>query len=220
MAADTPELTHMTNQFAASIERAADLVKTRAAFLLLAPPYELDLVYVDVKEARASVAEISWREFGQHVSRICEYLGALLAAEGSESEAAMSARLKRPGRHDASVAEELGLVKQKLYNAALQERYDLKQSSKAPSFSGVDWDVKIKVDDAALNLHPSPYATVRIRVQRDFATDLYSLFGGRKFESLQLNFSIEEVDFLRAVLGRVRESLSTARQAEATESDQ
>ena len=35
-------------------------------------------------------------------------------------------------------------TKKYLYNDRLQRRYNLKKSSKAPSFSDIDWDIKTK----------------------------------------------------------------------------
>ena len=79
------------------------------------------------------------------------------------------------GRREAYVAE----VKSRLYDAYLQRRYDLKKSSKAPSFNGVDWDVKVKRFDASSEeFQPFPYATLRLSFQRDFEDSAFSLLGG------------------------------------------
>ena len=95
-----------------------------------------------------------------------------------------------------------------LYDTYIQNRYDLKKSSKAPSFNGVDWDLKVKRYDANLDdFHAFPYATLRLSYQRDFEDSAFAILGGRTFDSVQLNFSKDEVDHLIRVLFRVRERL-------------
>ena len=99
-------------------------------------------------------------------------------------------------------------VKSRLYDDYLQRRYDLKKSSKAPSFNGVDWDVKVKRFDANVDdFQPFPYATLRLSFQRDFEDSAFAVLGGRTFDSVQVNFSRDEIDHLIRVLSRTRERL-------------
>ena len=99
-------------------------------------------------------------------------------------------------------------VRDHLYDDHLQRRYDLKKSSKAPSFTNVDWDIKVKHYDANLeSFVPFPYATFRIAFQKDFEDSPFVFFGGRAMDSVQINFSIDEIDHLRRVLLRARERL-------------
>jgi hypothetical protein len=79
----------------------------------------------------------------------------------------------------------------------------LKRSSKAPAFSSVDWDVKVKVQDAEIAVEETPYATLRIKYQRDFGGDSFAIFGGRTFDSMQVNVTAEEIDYFIKVLQRV-----------------
>ena len=99
-------------------------------------------------------------------------------------------------------------VKSRLYDDYLQRRYDLKKSSKAPSFNGVDWDVKVKRFDANVDdFQPFPYATLRLSFQRDFDDSAFAVLGGRTFDSVQVNFSRDEIDHFIRVLSRTRERL-------------
>lgn len=99
-------------------------------------------------------------------------------------------------------------VKSRIYDDYLQRRYDLKRSSKAPSFNGVDWDVKVKRFDANFDdFQAFPYATLRLSFQRDFDDSPFAILGGRTFDSVQINFSKDEVDHLIRVPSRTRERL-------------
>ena len=107
-------------------------------------------------------------------------------------------------------------VRSRLYDAYLQRRYDLKKSSKAPSFNGVDWDVKVKRFDANFDdFQPFPYATLRLSFQRDFEDSAFAILGGRTFDSVQINFSRDEIDHLIRVLSRTRERLATLEDEQA-----
>ena len=107
-------------------------------------------------------------------------------------------------------------VKSRLYDDYLQRRYDLKKSSKAPSFNGVDWDVKVKRFDANVDdFRPFPYATLRLSFQRDFEDSAFAILGGRTFDSIQVNFSRDEIDHLIRVLSRTRERLVTLEEEQA-----
>ena len=71
-------------------------------------------------------------------------------------------------------------VKSSLYDDYLQGRYDLKRSSKAPSFNGIDWDIKVKQYDANFDeFRPFAYATLRLSFQRDFEDSAFSVLGGQ-----------------------------------------
>ena len=124
---------------------------------------------------------------------------------GSDTQAAQKQRI-------AYVEE----VKSRLYDSYLQRRYDLKKSSKAPSFNGVDWDVKVKRFDANVDdFQPFPYATLRLSFQRDFEDSAFAILGGRTFDSVQINFSKDEVDHLIRVLSRTRERLAALEDEQA-----
>jgi hypothetical protein len=94
-------------------------------------------------------------------------------------------------------------------DSALRRRYDLKRSSKAPSFSHVDWDIKVKYHDASIDpFDPIPYATFRISFQREFEDSAFAVLGGRTFDSVQVNFSKDEIDYIGKVFVAARERLA------------
>ena len=102
---------------------------------------------------------------------------------------------------------EIENVRDRLYDSHLQQRYDLKKSSKAPSFTSIDWDIKIKHFDAKLSdFKPFPYATCRLSYQREFDQSPLTLFG-RAFDAVQINLSVDEIDYLSRVLATIRERL-------------
>ena len=83
-------------------------------------------------------------------------------------------------------------------------------------FNGVDWDVKVKRFDASFDdFQPYPYATVRLSFQRDFEDSAFAILGGRTFDSVQINFSKDEVDHLIRVLSRTRERLAALEEEQA-----
>ena len=101
--------------------------------------------------------------------------------------------------------EEIKNVQEGLYDENLQKRYELKRSSKAPSFNQVDWDIKVKHFDAKVdNFQSFPYATFRIEVQRSFEDTPFTFFGGRTFESVQVNIVKDEIDYFIRVLATAR----------------
>ena len=115
-------------------------------------------------------------------------------------------------QHRAHIEE----VKSHLYDGCLQRRYDMKKSSKEPSFNGVDWDVKVKHFDAGLgDFQPFPYATLRLSFQRDFEDSAFAVLGGKTFDSVEISFSKDEVDHLIRVLSGTRERLVSLEKEQA-----
>jgi len=107
---------------------------------------------------------------------------------------------------EKELREKLEQVKKHLWNEHLQKRYNLKKSSKAPSFTDIDWDIKIKHADAKLEpLEPFPYATCRIAFQKEFDRSTQSFFNA--FGSVQINFSVDEIHYLQRVLTTIEERL-------------
>jgi len=94
-----------------------------------------------------------------------------------------------------------------LIDDRLRARYQLKVSSKAPAFASIDWDVKMKTFDARLGPLQLPYATLKIRWQREFEMEAESFFGRNIFDSVQINFAREEVEYLMHELEVVRRRL-------------
>ena len=184
------------------------------AFVLMTPPYSVEFTFPDraARTSWLSQAGISPQEFAKQSERVAWLLHALLNGIDAEGLANRLSRHEK-GEPDTATVEDyqrdMDFVRARVYTDRLQNRWDLKQSSKAPSFSAIDWDVKVKVADADREVASIPYATVRLRFQRDFGHDPYALFGGRAFDSVQVNFSPDEIEYVRNVLSRALESLES-----------
>lgn len=103
-------------------------------------------------------------------------------------------------------------VRSALVDNHLTRRYQLKRLSKAPAFSDIDWDVKLKITDALDEAFaPFPYATIKLKYQLGFE-------GVRGFpflpmsdqDSVQVNFTSDELSYLITSLEHARESLERA----------
>ena len=111
---------------------------------------------------------------------------------------------------NSRIADDARAVREQLFDEKLRRRYNLKRSSKAPSFNQVDWDIKVKRYDAKVEIfEPFPYATFRLSFQRDFDDSPFAVFGGRTFDSVQVNFSRDEIDYLVRVLSAASRQLAT-----------
>ena len=115
------------------------------------------------------------------------------------------------GQDESRLLTMVEQVKTTLHDTHLQARYDLKKSSKAPSFTGIDWDIKMKLEDGSMEtLTQFPYATCKIRYQREFELNPWSILSGRGFEAVQINVSIDEVKHLLRVFRTIKERLDAA----------
>ena len=184
-------------------------------FISLSPPFSVTLeVDRTVMRDTLSQAKLTEKEFRDASNQVGLILLNVLNrteeryiqrgdAEGP-TDLSGSVTHTTPEEREANVKE----VKSRLYDDYLQNRYDLKKSSKAPSFNGVDWDVKVKHYDANFDeFQPFPYTTLRLSFQRDFEDSAFAILGGRTFDSVQINFSKDEVDYLIRILSRARERL-------------
>lgn len=115
-------------------------------------------------------------------------------------------RAEHRARYDA--------VASALVDDHLQRRYQLKRLSKAPAFADIDWDIKMKIADASVRegFEPFPYATLKLSYDKAFedGASPYPFLADRKPESVQVNFTIDEIEYLMNVLGRARDSLANA----------
>jgi len=111
------------------------------------------------------------------------------------------------------LVEEIKLVKEKLFNSDIQDRYDLKINSKAPSFTNLDWDIKIKVVDSKLEDIHLPYATCKFSYQKEFEYSPLTILGSNAFNSLQINFSVEDIDYIIKVFSNIKGHLAKQKEA-------
>lgn len=179
----------------------ADSVKQGSAFILLTPPYSIEFAFIDPRELEAALKreKIERGEFNEVAGHISKLLLAILA----DHEEATIKQLSEKESPPDVIRDQLAASKASLYSDQLQCRYNLKRSSKAPSFAEIDWDVKIKVEDAYHKVDDFPYATLKLKYQREFSGDPFTLLGGRTFDSVQVNFSGDELEYLQKVIARV-----------------
>lgn len=200
--------------FATALRLLGDLKAQGELFIALTPPFgaslEIDRHALQVALGEHHASEADFRRHANEAGIILfailsdsvdQFIEVRMQAEDEGADAPMD----RDGLEHA-VAQ----IRDTLWDDHVQRRYDLKKSSKAPSFTNVDWDIKVKhVDGNLENFVPFPYATFRFSFQKDFDDSPFVLFGGRALDSVQINFSIDEIDHLSRVLFRVREHLET-----------
>lgn len=195
------------------------LVQANDCFVLLKPPFgaalevrdrspiealaEQGISRAEREEAIADIAGLLWYAL---VDRVEEYVEYRMAEDVSGDVEAGDAK--------TGSAEEwtsrAGAVASTLVDDGLRSRYRLKRLSKAPAFTDIDWDVKVKVDDAGESgLEPFPYVTVKLKFQRDFGDEPFWL-GGTTVDSVQVNFSTEELEYVIHSLQRSRDAMVRA----------
>ena len=206
----------MTGNNGSILEEVIEVLSTLKSegelFIALTPPFatsiEIDRKVLDRELEKQGLTE---QEFRSSINEINLILLHILNDEvtpyvNSRVQDAMDLLNEDAAR--SQVSERVELVRSRLYDEGLQRRYDTKRSSKAPSFSQIDWDIKVKHFDAGVDLvAPFPYATVRLSFQRDFDASFLTVLGGRIFDSVQVNFSKDEIDYLTRVLATAKEHL-------------
>lgn len=181
-------------------------------FISLIPPFELSFeVDRDTLDRCLRESDLSNADFRKQ-SNIIEIR--LLAILGRTEEHFIESRIERLELKDEKIEQEkeklhkeLESVRNALWNQHLQDRYDLKASSKAPWFTGIDWDTKLKTRDSKVESIHFPYATCRIAYQIEFGGSPLALLGGKNFDSMQMNFSIDEIEYLIRVFTSIRRYL-------------
>lgn len=95
-----------------------------------------------------------------------------------------------------------------LIDDTVERRYRLKMTSKAPAFASIDWDLKIKTFDGKVGELRLPYATVKISFQRHFELEPETLFSRNLFDSVQINMTSDEVEYLVREFELIRSKLN------------
>jgi hypothetical protein len=182
-------------------------------FISLKPPFTVDFeIPRDVLTQELKSSRLTEKEFLRFSDEISAMLDATLCDEANRYIEARIQRsldtreLKKPeiAARRALLTEEIEMVRAELFSKHLEGRYDLKKSSKAPTFTDVDWDVKVKTQDFKLGKLNFPYATFRITFQRNFRDDPLTLFAAPTFDSMQINFTLDEIDYLVQALEKAR----------------
>ena len=191
-----------------SLERS---VAENKCFILLRPPFPVAIEVRD-RETFDALAEqgVTRAERDEAVRDITDLVLAALQEQADEYIAHRTADDETDQAGEWS--SRANSVAAALVDERLQSRYLLKRLSKAPAFSDVDWDVKLKVGDASEpDLKRFPYATIKLKFQRDFSDDPWSwIGGGSTVESVQVNFTRDELDYLIHSLEGSRDALLAA----------
>jgi len=116
------------------------------------------------------------------------------------------------------IAEEKSLLERKLQvikgtliDDRLSQRYFLKDHAKAPYFVDFDWEVNVKHSDSEVDMaQPLPYATCRLRYARPGARPRFPW--AQSVESIQIDWTEEEIDYIVRILGVVKERIRAVKQ--------
>jgi hypothetical protein len=209
------------DSFKRTLDILTRLKESKELFISLAPPFNVSFE-VDREALKPLLrgTDTSRAEFDSAADQIGDLLLAVLEddVDGYVRRVMQSRRFERSEQEPPSdlieerqLHERAGLVRAALHDEHLRSRYALKTTSKAPSFSAIDWDVKVKIEDADLeDLTPFPYATCKIHYQREYGDTPWSYLGRGVFDSVQINLSVDEVDHLLRVFRTIRIRLAQA----------
>ena len=194
----------------------ADLNREKGCFILLTPPFaaaievrrpealdalsDQGIARAERDSAVRDITDLVIAELREQVDDFIEHK----ALEGEEGTAE-----EWRSRSDA--------VANLLVDDRLRRRYLLKRLSKAPAFVDVDWDVKVKLDDAGESeFKPFPYATLKLKFQREFGDGPWFFLGSNTLDSVQVNFSRDELDYLVHSLKLASDALTRAEEEPGT----
>jgi hypothetical protein len=107
---------------------------------------------------------------------------------------------------------ELQQVAAILVDDDLRNRYKLKATSKAPIFTDLEWDIKVKIDDSSLGGEEChlPYATLKFVYQREFGATAYaplSMQMAKAFEAVSINVTADDLEYLEQYVSLLRQRL-------------
>ena len=207
-------------KFAKALAELAGRHSRGECFVLFSSPWDGTIELPDRDSVERLMADgLTEQEVRAATRQITDLILAALRDGLDEFVALQRNRFRRGGGDDDDAGqddEEYRLrfeqVKAALVDDRLKRRYQLKRLSKAPAFSDIDWDVKIKVEDAAeSDFHRFPYATVKLKYEREFdLSPLLPLLQHGGGESIQVNFTSDEISYLISSLGRARAALERA----------
>lgn len=194
----------------------ARLSKESKLYVAIVPPYFVRLVIdQDHYDSVLRETELKREEFERLLNQIAAMILASLSEREDEfitHEMEAHQGMEANDENEELLKEKLLFVKENLISQHLAKRYLLKKSSKAPAFAELDWDIKLKSDDAKQNEFEAewfPYTTLKIKFQRDFSDSPFAIFSGSTFDSVQINLTIDEVEYLKRELNKVENRLRT-----------
>lgn len=179
-------------------------------FVSLVPPFELSFeIDKDVLNKNLKGIDVTKEDFRKNSQKISSLLLAILRGqEKGFIKFYLDNQDSDNGKEDEkTINEKLEAVRKYLYNSQLQHRYNLKKSSKAPSFTNIDWDIKIKTKDSKLDNIRYPYVTCKFIYQKIFEYSPYYVLGGPAIDTVQINFAKDDIDYLIGVFEKVKSHL-------------
>ena len=207
----TPEPSDQT--FRSALAILSHLLKEGDLLISLAPPFSISItIEQTVLAPHLEAEDISEADLRAVASDASDILRALLHESVDDYISSKIENLDEqahPGT-EAGLKARVDAVREGLYNDHLKGRYDLKRSSKAPAFNAIDWDIKTKIADGSIpDLVPFPYATCRLSYQRNFDESVWTVLG-QPFDSVQVNFTVDEVRYVVRVLQAIEARLESA----------
>lgn len=210
-----------TSRFDDCLRLLQELQRDGQLYIAVMPPFAVEFV-VDPQQLETRLGRRGLT--AQQFDRECRDIAGLLYAILSEREESYKSRAvedvadqQERDTRKAQIDANLNAVRNAFVTQRLQDRYHLKITSKAPSFLDIDWDAKVKVRDAQRQSLRLPYATCKLKFQREFNDSPFTVVSGRIFDAVQLNFSREEVEYLVRVFKVIRDVLE---KLEASEEDE
>ena len=201
--------------FDTAISLLADLKTRRQLFTSLKPPFVVTFeVNSDVLTDALGKSNLSKERFATASREIGEMVLSILADRtGSLKDqlADEDASAEMQADQEGQLQQRVARVADVLVDEELKNRYQLKVASKAPAFSSIDWDVKEKKFDARLGPVRLPYATVRMRWQKEFEYEFETLFQRNLFDSVQINMTRDELEYVIQELARAMEQLDDSK---------
>ncbi len=214
-------------QFATLLSEVRLLLDRNEAYLALTPPFAARLVIDEAVLAEmAAKLEVDEKILQQQVQEVSlMILGVLMEQQDSMASYLVSrvhdrdvVSVERPPEQRQESEAKAKLFRTRMKSIAevvvdkhLRNRFRLKVASKAPSFSGISWDVKVKVlDDADKEFSAGrvPYTTIRVEYQKQFSEDSTFVLGPDVFDAVQINLTRDDVEFLVRTLRRLSDSLA------------
>lgn len=117
----------------------------------------------------------------------------------------------RIAKEESLLREKIRLVDERLVDQNLRDRLLFKRSAKAPVFTGLEWDIKVKHFDSRKEpLYPVPYATCQIKYQKGVPRSPLALFfEAAPSEAIEIDFTLDEIEHMIKGLGIVKDKLGT-----------
>ncbi|CCQ90085.1 hypothetical protein NITGR_240004 [Nitrospina gracilis 3/211] len=205
----------VSSEFEKILKILKELQDQENLFISLVPPFDISVkIDKEIRQEKLKQAEIDEKVFKNDLRKIETFiLVSILGEQNSYIENVLErTNIRGPKAEEKrkEINEAIKKVEEKLVNERLKQRYFLKASSKAPSFHSLDWDIKLKIKDAQIEKISFPYATCKFRYQREFSESPLNLIGGKTFDSVQINFSGDEIDYLIKQLEIIKKNISQA----------